>query len=163
MLSAPEKATGSNSYSDTPPDLLGSDHSMTAASDSPGLVSHRFQPLQPGEHESILNTPFPLNDTLLAIFRDHMADQFPFVIIPKSVTAATLMEKKPFLSMVIVMVAFKKDEEVQLATAKNIVDYLCQYMIVGGEKSLDLLQGLIIFVAWFADSPFDIERMRISC
>jgi len=78
-----------------------------------------------------------------------MSDQFPFVIIPAGTTADKLRQEKPFLYMTILMVASYEDNKIQIMMAKEIWEYLCMHMIIQAEKSLDLLQGLLILIAWF--------------
>lgn len=87
-------------------------------------------------------------DTLLKVFRDHISDQFPFVIVPQAAKAFELIHEKPFLFKSIAMVASAQDVKAQARIAEEIVDYVSLHLLIRGEKTLDMLQGLLIFIAW---------------
>lgn len=82
------------------------------------------------------------------MFRDHLTGQFPFVVVPANSTATDLHRTKPFLFKVILLVASFEFVESQTEMAKEVMEMLSNRMIIGNEKSLDLLQGLLIFLAW---------------
>lgn len=103
----------------------------------------------PGQAQPSLNTEdavFP--DALLYIYRTNMAPQFPFVIVPDKVSAAELVQTKPFLYKVLVMVASYHEKTRQAMMAHEIFQYLSTRMICGNERSFDLLQGLLVLMAW---------------
>ena len=87
-------------------------------------------------------------DVLLAIYIAEMAPQFPFVVIPEGTCARELGQSRPFLLKVILMAAFFHSVPGQTAMVKEIMDYLSEHMILGAEKTLDLLQGLLVFFGW---------------
>ena len=91
-------------------------------------------------------------DTLLYIYRNNMATQFPFVIIPDRVSAAELAQTKPFLYRTVLMAASYHDKTGQTRMTKEIFQYLSAHMIIASEKSLDLLQGLLVLMAWSVQS-----------
>ena len=115
-----------------------------ATSASPSL--HEQSQLSTPESKSVASHD---QEDLLSLFRDKIADQFPFVIVPADTTANDLSLDNPFLLKVICMVAFLHDTEAQTVMAKEIMEYLSIHLILEAEKSLDLLQGLLIFVAWY--------------
>ncbi len=82
-----------------------------------------------------------------------MSNQFPFVVIPTDTTASDLNRDKPFVLKVICMVAFVHDSEAQSLMAKEIMEYLSMHLIIQAERDLDLLQGLLIFMAWYVLRP----------
>lgn len=88
-------------------------------------------------------------DALLALYRDEMAPQFPFVIVPQSLSASELHVKKPFLLKVMVTVASLHDVAAQTAMCKEIVTELSKKMLIDAKMSLDMLQGLLVFIAWY--------------
>lgn len=108
---------------------------------SPGLSSTDEQAL-PNEDEAEL---------MLDMFRRHMAPQFPFVVIPLDMAAAELRQKKPFLHLTVMMVSFQGSASRQLTLGIKIKEYLSDAMIMRTEKSLDLLQGLLVCMAWFVN------------
>jgi len=77
-----------------------------------------------------------------------MQDQFPFVIIPANTSCATLTQVKPFLMLGILLVASIGDEEFQNACDLLFRNALATKAIVNGERSLELLQGLLVYLAW---------------
>ncbi|KAK9233890.1 hypothetical protein V1525DRAFT_414898 [Lipomyces kononenkoae] len=85
----------------------------------------------------------------LETFRTEMTPYFPFVNVPTEFTVSELRQKKPFLLRAIVMVTCLEDANRQLAMAKNIRECISTSIVVKGEQSLDLLQGLLVCLAWF--------------
>jgi hypothetical protein len=87
-------------------------------------------------------------DALLNTYRHNMAPQFPFVIVPDRVPAAELAQTKPFLCKTLLMVASYHDKAGQIRMTRDIFQYLSSHMIVENERSFDLLQGLLVLMAW---------------
>jgi hypothetical protein len=102
------------------------------------------------------DTIFP--DALLYIFRNNMASQFPFVIVPDRVSAIELAQTKPFLYKAVLMVASYHDKTGQRKMTKDIFEYLSSHMIIANEKSLDLLQGLLVLMAWSVESLCSLDN-----
>jgi len=88
-------------------------------------------------------------DAMLSIFQERMASQVPFVVIPQDMTARRLRREKPFLYMAIMMVASFEDTGTQLVLGKKGLEHMAERLILRGEKSLDLLQGMLIYLSWF--------------
>ncbi|KAJ5349301.1 hypothetical protein N7541_007028, partial [Penicillium brevicompactum] len=85
---------------------------------------------------------------ILEIFRTQMLPLFPFLIIPASVTAEEVRREKPFLFLNISMVVCQSSSrQKEIATA--VQQYVADHIIMRGEHSLDLLQGLLVNAAWF--------------
>lgn len=108
----------------------------------------------PSNHDLFRNDP----DSLLTLYRCYMTDQFPFVVIPLGMTADDLRRSRPFLLKTILMVASVRDMAGQTSMAEDIMDYVAEHMIKRGEKSLDLLQGLLVFMAWYVDHSIWFEN-----
>ncbi|KAJ6075895.1 hypothetical protein N7499_007876 [Penicillium canescens] len=85
---------------------------------------------------------------LLDRFRG-MASYFPFVRLPYSCTAASMAEDRPFLLLAAVAAASSKYCHLQDALIRQFKESLSQRVIIAGEKDLDLLQGLLVHLAWF--------------
>jgi hypothetical protein len=110
---------------------------------------------------SAQHEPVPLlqnEDTLLSHFQDRLAVQIPFVVIPRATTAQELHTKRPFVYMTIMMIASYKDMATHSHLGKEILKYLAEHVIMRGEKNLDLLQGLLIYIFWFACQRYSISR-----
>ncbi|KAH7076706.1 hypothetical protein BKA63DRAFT_510576 [Paraphoma chrysanthemicola] len=88
-------------------------------------------------------------DILLNRYMRLMAPHMPFVILATDTCASDLGRTKPFLLQAIAVVAFFHDTETQQILGKHLVRDLCEQVLVNGEKSLSLLQGLLVFMNWF--------------
>jgi hypothetical protein len=78
-----------------------------------------------------------------------MAHYFPFVLIPPtSPRPIDSVKGKNFLSLVIAMLGCTQTRSRQLELAGFCRRYIAKNAIEAGEKSLDLLQGLLLFVHW---------------
>jgi hypothetical protein len=85
---------------------------------------------------------------LLDIFRRDLARQVPFISLPAHITAQILSEERPFLYRAIITVASYHDSVHQIALGQELVKYLMEHLLLLGEKNLDLLQGLLVYVSW---------------
>lgn len=74
---------------------------------------------------------------------------FPFVIVPRGTTSRDLRNDKPFLFAVIMMAASCQKLFSQTRAGNRLMEYLSVRMLQNGDKSLDLLQGLLVYLAWF--------------
>lgn len=84
---------------------------------------------------------------LLDIFRG-MDYYFPFVIIPTSWTPASMAVDRPFLLLAAVTSAASRYHYLQQALIDELKEVLSRRVIMAGEKDLDLLQGLLVHLAW---------------
>ncbi len=86
---------------------------------------------------------------------EHLLDEFrkmqlyfPFVVISDEWTALSMMVDRPFLLLAAVTNAASKYPQLQRALARELKEILADRVVVAGEKSLDLLQGLLVQLAW---------------
>lgn len=86
-------------------------------------------------------------ESLLDRFRG-MASYFPFVCLPYDWTAASMAEDRPFLLLAAVAAASSKYCHLQDALIIQFKESLSQRVVMAGEKDLDLLQGLLVHLAW---------------
>ena len=91
-------------------------------------------------------------EELVNLFRESMNQYFPFVVIPKGVTAESLSEQRPFLFLAVVTSASSMYKPLQRALDSRFRSILSQDAVFHGKKSLDLLQGLLVYLAWFVNS-----------
>ena len=89
-------------------------------------------------------------EDLLEIFRTDMTPNFPFVVISPGTSAAQLHDQKPFLYSAIKMSVAFRNVLKQKAITKDIMTDLSVRLLQTGEKSIDLLQGLLVCIAWYA-------------
>lgn len=76
-----------------------------------------------------------------------MADFFPFVNLPKDCSCRDLLQQRPMLVFSVLTVA-SHDSRLSQLTLSREFRKVAMVMVMNGEKSLDLLQGLLVFIAW---------------
>ncbi len=88
-------------------------------------------------------------DALLGKYHLYFAKNFPFVIVPENIAFHELERQKPFLSKVVLMVGASAIGPGGMAIlVDDILQQISARTIFQAEKNLDLLQGLILFLAW---------------
>lgn len=104
----------------------------------------------------------------MKVFCEKMFPLFPFLVIPPHVTAEELRREKPFLYLNISMVACQNPPR-QREIVDAVQEYVAEHIVIRGEHSLDLLQGLLLNVAWFisvsrfprsSDHPPDVPKIE---
>ena len=87
-------------------------------------------------------------DSLLKTFRP-MLSSLPFMSIPEDLSVLALAEAKPFVTLAILAVA-SGSRMVQQHSLFNdeFLKALGLKFIIGGEKSLELVQGLLVYCGW---------------
>ncbi|GIZ39878.1 hypothetical protein CKM354_000324300 [Cercospora kikuchii] len=118
---------------DLEPEEVSRDQSPTKN----GIASNRLTAVTLSEAEHLLNR-----------YQRLMSPGLPFVIIPTSVTAQELYKAKPVLLRAITTVALFHDLPRQRLLVKELIRDMSDRIMLKGEKSIDLLQAIIIFVAW---------------
>jgi hypothetical protein len=76
------------------------------------------------------------------------ACNFPFVVIPNQLSLDTLRREKPFLLLCILTMSASASIPLQKLLENEVRESLARKVIINCEKSLDLLQGLMIYVSW---------------
>jgi hypothetical protein len=90
-------------------------------------------------------------EQLLLAFRNK-APFFPFVHIPLEVTVPSLSRNSPFLLLAILTVASSPDPKLHHQMDHEFRRILSSKVIVEGQKSLDFLQGMLVYIAWWVCS-----------
>lgn len=88
---------------------------------------------------------------LLLEFRTSMARQFPFVVIPPNATSESLRTERPILWKAILTAASCLKPSRQEAMGQELIEEFSTRLLLNGEKSLDLLQALLIHIAWLVN------------
>ncbi|KIW33082.1 uncharacterized protein PV07_04577 [Cladophialophora immunda] len=108
------------------------------------------EPARANTHDHFRVTLAPvLEEKLFSDFRTQMNIHFPFVVIPPHTTAVALREEKPFLFRTCITAAAQADPSLLRQLADELMRYIGERMLMKGEKSLDLLQGLLVFSSWY--------------
>jgi hypothetical protein len=84
---------------------------------------------------------------LLDTFRT-MSNQFPFVYLPVGSSALMLAKDRPFLLLGAVASASSSYPHLQKAFSQELKETLTSRVHMAGEVNLDLLQGLLLYLAW---------------
>jgi hypothetical protein len=108
---------------------------------------------QCADYQSV-GVSLPEADILLDRYRRLMAPGMPFVVLPANVTAQQLYAEKPTLLHAIVVVASFHDLPAQQANVKRLLRNLSERIMINCEKSIDILQAIIIFVGWYHPHVF---------
>ena len=91
----------------------------------------------------------PEAEILLDRYQRLLARGMPFVVVPPKTTAQQLFAEKPVLLNAIVMVAFFQDLPRQQLMVKQLMRNLSERILINNEKSLDILQAILVFVTWY--------------
>ena len=76
-----------------------------------------------------------------------MVDFFPFVPLPKDCFCQDLVQDRPMLMFAVLTVASYDLVHLQLALSRAFRK-IVMVKIMNGERNLDMLQGLLVFIAW---------------
>ncbi|KAH6887037.1 hypothetical protein B0T10DRAFT_607829 [Thelonectria olida] len=90
------------------------------------------------------------DDECLRTFQTHHLQALPFVYIPSRITAAQLQRERPFLWLNIQALCCKNTTE-RNKLDHNVRQILAQRLLVDGDRTLDLLLGLVAYLAWSMD------------
>lgn len=88
-------------------------------------------------------------EMLLLEFRTNMTEQFPFVVVHPDRTAQSLHCERPLLWKAIMVAALHRNSDRQMAVGAKLMENLTTRLLFKAEKSLDILQALLIFIAWY--------------
>lgn len=94
--------------------------------------------------------PLPEDATgLLADYHDLWAVTFPFIVVPPDMTSEDLRDKRPFLWKAIMLTATFFDAARQTRLGSELLSDIARAAVVEGVKTLDLLQGMQLLIAWY--------------
>lgn len=110
----------------------------TAPTESQSPSSLITLTLEPSEWEA---------EELLGFFRNEMLRYMPIITIPSSQGASELRQNWPFLWLCIMAITTRSSAK-QTALGRAVRTRLGELMLVEGQRSLDLLYGTIVCVAW---------------
>ncbi|RAK81612.1 transcription factor domain-containing protein [Aspergillus fijiensis CBS 313.89] len=98
------------------------------------------------EREDLVDTPAEEEEALHA-FRTHRLQFLPLIHIPATTNAQDLKHQSPFLWRCITAVESKHAAR-QAALCVTIRELAGKRLLVDCDKSLDLLQGVLVYLAW---------------
>ncbi|KAH8198022.1 hypothetical protein TruAng_007797 [Truncatella angustata] len=88
-------------------------------------------------------------DILLGKYRYEMMPLFPFVMISADVTSDQLHQERPYLWKAVMLEACTLDGFRQVQFGMQLLEDLSEALLLRPKKSLDLLQGLLLYIAWY--------------
>ncbi|EGX96847.1 hypothetical protein CCM_01505 [Cordyceps militaris CM01] len=87
--------------------------------------------------------------TLLTEYHALWAETFPFIVVPRDMTSEDLRDKRPFLWKGIMLTASFFDAARQTGLGGEMLSDMARAAVVEGVKTLDLLQGMQLLIAWY--------------
>lgn len=88
-----------------------------------------------------------LTDDELSYFRTRHLPLYPLIYLPASLSAARLSTSKPLLALALKTIC-NKGRTYQTELSKQLRTTIALRMMVEGEKSLDLLQSILVVMTW---------------
>ncbi|KAF6218798.1 hypothetical protein HO133_005341 [Letharia lupina] len=86
---------------------------------------------------------------LLLEFKENMTEQFPFVVVDPYITSQSLHQERPLLWKAIIIAASHGNSYRQMVLGADLMEDLTKRLLLRAEVSLDLLQALLVFIAWY--------------
>lgn len=86
---------------------------------------------------------------MLQDFRAKAAHHFPFVVFPADATLHSIRRDSPLLFLGIMSAMAVKDCQLQKRLGEEMRTQIHRRMMLGFERSLDLLQGVLVYLAWY--------------
>ncbi|KAE8348423.1 hypothetical protein BDV28DRAFT_161368 [Aspergillus coremiiformis] len=91
---------------------------------------------------------------------DHMSPHIPMVVFPPGTTMGDIRKTKPVLLHAIIAVAVGPFQpELQIPLIEDFYKVIAERVVVKGEKSLDLVQGLLVTCNWYIP-PDHFEELK---
>lgn len=115
----------------------------------------------PTDRSLLFQPDDPEADIILLEFKKNMTEQFPFIVIPSNSTSRSLKYDRPLLWKAIMVAASHGDPTRQLTLGSELMEDLISRLLFRTERSLDLLQGLLIFIAWYAISALWLSADKL--
>ncbi|KAI8661409.1 Zn(2)-C6 fungal-type domain-containing protein [Fusarium keratoplasticum] len=84
----------------------------------------------------------------LEVYRRDYVPEFPFVPMPDSLASHEFYSESRFLFWTILAVVSPLKEKVQMDFKAWFRKYLAEHVVMGQERSLDILQGMLVYLAW---------------
>lgn len=77
-----------------------------------------------------------------------MCTYSPFVIIPEGATVTSLRQDQPFLLHALLAVTSRDNQPLQVMLERSLRKRLLETVMIEGEKSIELLQTFLVYLAW---------------
>ncbi|KAL4734137.1 hypothetical protein BDV11DRAFT_198746 [Aspergillus similis] len=137
----PQTPSTQSSKPTPPPRQSGYPSSQTNSTPTPQLPAATIPYELPGDRDA---------QEALEIFRGRMLRLCPFVYLPPSLTAQQMQQERPFLFETMLAVTTHSVQE-KIARGSKLKETLAMAMVVENESNIDLLLGILTYVAWGYD------------
>lgn len=87
-------------------------------------------------------------EDILQLYKSSYSPLFPFVPVPQTTSAYDLFEAKPFLFRTIMTVTAPQNAATQKKADVWFREHVAEHMVVKQEKSVELLQAILVCIAW---------------
>ncbi|KIW17362.1 hypothetical protein PV08_04556 [Exophiala spinifera] len=87
-------------------------------------------------------------EVLLETFKQIHSKYLPFVIVDQRIDATTLRRTSPVLFLAIAATSARDDNLLQKRLGAELKKILCERVLVNNERSLELLQALLVYLTW---------------
>ncbi|PWY77063.1 hypothetical protein BO70DRAFT_430579 [Aspergillus heteromorphus CBS 117.55] len=95
-------------------------------------------------------------------YTEHMATLIPLVVFPPGTTMNDVRQKKPVLFHAIIACAIGTIQpELQIPLLNDFYKIIAERIVVKGEKSLDLVQAVIVCCNWYSP-PDNFEEVKFN-
>ncbi|KAK7754870.1 hypothetical protein SLS62_003184 [Diatrype stigma] len=126
----------------------------SGAAAAPNISSSSRVPARPG-----FGLTWEQAEQAVSDYRIRLTPHFPFVPLDPDATARDVFLSRPFLFRVILLVAARVAVPKQCELKRSVSAYVGQHLVVMEERSLDLLQGLLVYIAWGNLEFYDDKRI----
>ncbi|KFZ01378.1 hypothetical protein V500_00788 [Pseudogymnoascus sp. VKM F-4518 (FW-2643)] len=154
---------GSSSENLSPENPSLSSYAAPFASSSSGTQIADSGSVDQDDHviEQLLGCGFLTTDTANAFLLKYrqMCEYSPFVVIPEGATTQSLRQDQPFLLHAVLAVASRESPDLQRTLERSLRERLLKTVMIEGEKSIDLLEAIIIYLTW--EHFFHVPKKRL--
>ncbi len=111
-------------------------------------------PLEPDEFEA---------NELIKAYQNETVNQSPFVILPPGTTSSDLRQKLPLLYNAVILATSSHHPTRQAFYEKQIVEVVTDQLLIHNNKSLELLQSILLVITWSLCPPSNIRPYLLIC
>ncbi len=150
--SSPGSATGSSSRQRTWSSSVSTSRFRVLPGKRPGSAAAAGDAAEHDDPGDVVDrglVALPDAEARLDSFRDHYVARCPFVAVDASVSVQDLRRQSPLLFLAIMAVTEPSHPSLQGLLGEELRHQVSARLVFDGEKSLDILRGLLVYAAWF--------------
>jgi hypothetical protein len=89
-------------------------------------------------------------ERLVTTFKLELVPNFPFVLIARGETAASLRDREPFLFLCVVVATMGSAHPLRKTVTDEIMKHVTLRVVARSERNLELLRGLLVHSAFYS-------------